>query len=216
MYAEVQAPAGLNESNATITGGGNIWPPCTVSTSCTGVGNVPTATLQQRATVLQNGQNYGDLSLLSNYLGVNVQALPAAGTQFTFNLTSTSGAKQYTLPSNSFTTEVVSFSGVPASGPLSSVVGHTVSYTWTLPTTYSIANVNLFADVANGPTNNPASNTCSINSGSLAATATSGSITFPASMSGCGGTGAITNVSVFLEITGANGEVNLVNLSYPY
>jgi hypothetical protein len=216
MFAEVEAPSGA-VTNATVSGGGNIWPNCTVPTSCAFTGAVSTTTLQEQAMVVQNGQNYGDFLLLSDYLGGNPQVLPAAGTQFTFNLTSTSGNKQYTLPSTAFTTEVISISNAPTSGPLTLIVGQTVTYKWSLPTTYAIAQVNLFAYILNGAPTNPATTSCSISSSSsLTMTSTSGTITIPANMSPCGVSGSIAEVQVFLEVTGANGENNIVELTYPF
>lgn len=206
IAAGVQTPHGVVTA-ARVSGGGNIW------------NGGATGTLTQGATISQNGQIFDNFFLLSQSLGSNVSQLPAAGTPFTLSLTTaSSGSLQYTIPSNNFTTEVIGFKGLPGSGPLSSIVGKTVTYNWSLPTTYSIGQVNLSAYIYDGAATNSATHSCSVGAGNLPLTATSGSINFPTDMSACGlGAGVqIQQVNVFLEVSGVNGEDNLVALVYPY
>jgi hypothetical protein len=98
------------------------------------------------------------------------------------------------------------------------VVGKNLTYNWSLPTTYAIGQVSLLAYIEDGPANNPGTHSCSISGPTLGATSVSGSISIPANMSACGlsTSDAIAEVQIFLEVDGANGEVNLVELSYPY
>jgi hypothetical protein len=105
--------------------------------------------------------------------------------------------------------------------PGTKFAGHssqTLTYHWSLPTTYAIGQVSLFAYIGDGPANNPGTHSCSIPGPALGATSVSGSISIPANMSGCGlsTSDAIAEVQIFLEVDGVNGEVNLVELSYPY
>lgn len=200
----VEAPSSVGLSAVTVSGGGNIWPGASLS-------------LTQRNSILKDGQTFTDFETLSSSLGTNISQLPAPGTQFSFSLTTSSlGNLQYTLPSNSFTTEVLSFSGISStsgSGPLSSIVGKTLTYHWNLPATYAVSFVDLFAYI-----NDASSHSCQIDPGSLPVTTTTSTITIPANMSACGlsSSDAITGVVVYLQVQGANGEVNLVSLTYPY
>ncbi|MGB6198570.1 MAG: IPT/TIG domain-containing protein [Candidatus Acidiferrales bacterium] len=219
LQAAVQAPASVGVTAATVAGGGNsVWP-CTVSSTCPN-GDGPTGTLAQEAALLQNGQSFSEFQVLSEALGSNV---PPAGTPFTLNLiTTSSGSPQFTVPSNATTTEVISFAHIPTasgSGPLSSVVGKTITYNWTLPTTYAIGQVSLFTYIFDGSPTSSTAHSCSIGgNGLLGITSTSGSITIPANMSACGlsASDAIASVQIFLEVDGVNGEQNLVDLGYPY
>ena len=98
-------------------------------------------------------------------------------------------------------------------------MGQTITYNWTLPTTFSISQVNLFVYIADGAPNNPATHTCSVGSTTaLGVTSTSGTLTIPANMSACGlsALDTIKQVSVFLEVGGVNGEDTIDDFSFPY
>jgi len=214
MTASVDAPTGA-VTGATVSGTPSIWP--------SGGGSATSGTLLHQSSLIQNGQSYDQYILLSNFLGTIASALPAAGSQFTFHLTTAaSGNPSYTVPTNAFTTEIITFSGIsgtPNSGPLSSVLNKTDMFHWSLPGTYSTNGVSLFAYILDGSPISSTTHSCSISSTSaLALTATSGSIAIPANMSACGlsSADAIAFVQVFLEVTGTNGEDNLVELLYPY
>jgi len=204
IFAGVEAPQGV-VTKATVSGGGNIW------------NGTASGTLVQFPAILQNGQTLDDFLLLSQPLGIDAIQLPVPGTPFTFNLTTaSSGTPQYVVPSNAFTTEFIQFSGISSSGPLSSVLGKTLTYNWSLPTTFAISAVYLSANVEDG--SGPTADSCSISAGQLAVTATSGTLAIPANMSACGlsASDQIQGINVFLEITGTNDEDALDELSYPY
>jgi len=205
IFTSVEAPHGV-VTGATVSGGGNIW------------NGAASGALNQEASISQNGQALDDFLLLSQSLGSNISELPSAGTPFTFNLTTTSsGSPQYTVTSNNFTTEAISFKGLPNVGSLTSVVGKTLSYNWLLPTTFAIAQVDLFAYIYDGPATSSTTHSCSVDAGNLLATATSATIAIPADMSVCGLSGtAIQQVNVFLDVSGIDGEDALVALVYPY
>ena len=210
IFAGVQAPTGLGVTSATVTGGGNIW------------SGAASGALTHGAQLIQNGQTFDNFYRISQPLGFNPALLPPAGTQFTFNVTTaSSGNPTYMVTNNAFTTEkIVIFANVTAgNGPLSSVVGKTITYSWTLPTTYAIGQVNLFVYIYDGPANLATTHSCVIGSpDALGATSTSGSVPIPADMSACGlsSSDAIQQVNVFVEVDGVNGEDNIVLLSYPY
>ncbi|HZB87776.1 MAG TPA: hypothetical protein VE291_03870 [Terracidiphilus sp.] len=207
LSTEVMAPHGVVQS-ATVSGGGNIW------------NGTASGTLYDEAQILQNGIALDDFILLSQGL---TSPFPAQGTQFTFNLTTvSSGNQQYQVPlSNGFTTETIEFSGISStsgSGPLSSVVGKTLTYSWPLPTTYAATQVSFFAYIYDGPATTSTTHSCEIHYDSLSAAQTSGTITIPANMSACGlsASDAIQQVNLFLNITGADGENNITAIVYPY
>jgi hypothetical protein len=208
--AFANVPTIFGATKVVVSGGGNIW-----------FGS-PSATLTHGATQIRNGQLLDQFFGLSQNQGNNILAL--TNIPFQFNLTTSAfGNPQYTIRSNAAaTTEAIQFSGISnsqGSGPLSSILGKTITYNWSLPTTYQIGGVFLHAEISDGLPNNPSTFSCSISSiTSLDITSTSGVIQFPTNMSACGlsASDRIRYVSVFLEVDGVNGEVNIVDLSYPY
>jgi hypothetical protein len=136
---------------------------------------------------------------LSNNLGRNV--VPA-GTLFTLALTPASGpAVHYTLPSNGFTTELISITS-PTSGVLANyTLGAPLPITWTLPTTFAIRDAFISVEAFNGPKGGQSTLECDTNA-EVAANATSGTITIPAT---CGGL-PVFQMDVSIGVTGVNGE----------
>lgn len=210
IFAGTTAPTSYGVTKVTVSGAGTIW------------FGASSQTLTHGATKIENGQTFDKFFGLSRNLGASVLSL--TDTSFTFNLTAAgSGNPQYTVKSNAAaTTEVVQFLGisnVQGSGPLSSILGQTITYNWHLPTTYPIGDVSVIVQISDGPGNNPATLTCTIGPAApLGATSTSASISFPTNMSACGlsASDTIKQVSVFVEVDGVRGEVNIVDLSYPY
>ena len=190
--------------------------------------------LFQQAQILENGQAFDNFVRLSQPLGSTLSSVTGKvmpGDHFTFDLTTAaSGTFHYTVKVDSlaFTTEALNFIDVQPSGPLSSVVGNTVTYSFTLPKTftYTAGSVFLFAHIFDGPPNNPAAHSCSIgadgpltlNFGPGTTYTGSGSITFPANMSACGLNPSvpIAVVDVFLQVEGSLGEDSIVQWRYPY
>jgi len=194
-------------TNITVSGGGSIWNGAT------------SASLFHQPQLLKNGQTFDVFGRLSQAL--TLATIPPPGTTFTFNFTTGSfGSPAYKATNNAFTTErSVIFANVTAgNGPLSSVVGKTVTYTWPLPLTYAIGQVHLSVEIQDGVFD-AATHSCSFSStNQLTPTSTSGTLNIPADMSACGGglSGAIQQLSVFLEIDGVNGEEGIVDLTYPF
>jgi hypothetical protein len=210
--AFVNAPTSLGVTAVTVSGGGLIW------------NRAASAALFHEPQLIQNGQTFDSFARLSQALGPVppfAAAPPPPGTTFTFNFTTaSSGNPTYTATNNAFTTErsVIFINPAAGNGPLSSVVGQTITYTWPLPRTYAVGQVSLFAYIADGVFG-AALHTCSFGSTSpLSPTSTSGQVSIPADMSACGAglSGPIKQVSVFLEIDGVNGEEGIVDLTYPY
>lgn len=204
IFAGVRADANFSVTGSSVSGPLPIWD------------NLFGAPLFQGAQLLENGHTFTTFYRLSQKLSP-VQ-FPPPGTLFLLNLTAP-GTPQYPATSNAFTTEVIQFTGisnVPGSGPLSAVLGKTLTYHWTLPQTYTIGDIELFAYVYDGPSNNPATHSVVISANTMSApNSTSGEISIPADLSAYG-LGAIKQVDVFLEVQGAHGESNLVELRYPY
>jgi hypothetical protein len=210
IFAGANAPQSVGITAVTVSGGGNIW------------NGAASATLFHGAQDIHNGVTRENFFRLSQPLGNNINLLPPPGTPFTFNLTTgSSGNPTYTVKNNAFTTERITIAAnvSAGNGPLSSVLGKTINYTWTLPVTYAIGQVNLNVEILDGPANNPLSHSCAISTNTpLGPTSTTGSLSIPADMSACGGglSGAIQFVHVFVEVQGVNGENNIVLLGYPY
>jgi hypothetical protein len=149
--------------------------------------------------------NLDQFSILSNNLGT--QIVPA-GTLFTFAVTPASGpVVNYALPSNVFTTELISITS-PTSGVFANYsLGVPLPVTWTLPTTFAIAAVNLGIQTWTGDPSNPSTVTCNINGQTNppvtgTANPTSGTITIPAT---CGGKPVI-RMNLGVTVNGVNGE----------
>lgn len=220
-FAGTTAPLGVVTSS-TITGPVNnpglaIWNGAT------------SQALFHGAQFFQNGQPFDQFFLLSSALGNTfavVNPKVPAGSPFNFNLTTTSGNVQYAVKSGAFTTENLAFIGLPANTaavdvPLSSVVNHTINFTFSLPRTFATEGVFLFAQIFDGLPNDPAAHGCGISADSLNLNwqtfIGTGSITFPATLAACSNlNSAVTFVNVFLEADGVNGESSLVQLAYPY
>lgn len=141
-----------------------------------------------------------DHFVIASNLGSN---LVPAGTLFTLAVTPASGpVVNYALFSNVFTTESISITS-PTSGALSSyTLGQPLTMTWTLPTTFPIAQVKINAEALNGPPSSTSTLTCFSNGPQLGNNASSGAVTIPAT---CGGL-PVTNGVLTVNVTGVNGE----------
>ncbi len=225
--ADANVPAG-SVTHVVVSGPTNnptlIWP---------GNPGPPTgsATLTQGAQELRGGLLDDSFFGLSNLLGSTFNAVNAkvpAGSQFVFVVsTPSSGTPQYVQPSNFFSTETIQFTSfnggvIPAHANLSTVVGHTVSVTFTWPATFPLGQpLHLFGAIYDGDPNSPLSRTCNAGAGVVTLNSNhtgSGTITFPSDMSPCGvGAKPIQFVQIFLEADGSHGEQSLAFLgTFPY
>jgi hypothetical protein len=224
VFAGVSAPSGVVTS-ATVAGpvsnpNGPVDPTLRIWDNST------SGTLFRGAQELKGGRSFDQFFRLSQNLGNNAALLgqqipPGSGFDFTLS-TTTSGIQQFRETINAFTTETVTFTGLPAHLGLAAVVGQTVPFSFTLPGSYPVRGVSLFAQIFDGLPGNPATRFCTIDSNGLAldfaARTGTGSISVPSDMAACGlppGT-AIRFVNVFLEVEGANTEVSLGWLAIPY
>ena len=148
--------------------------------------------------------DFDSFYILSNPLGTN---LVPAGTAFTFAVTPASGpAVNYTVPSNVFTTESISITS-PTSGVLSNyTLGQPVEVTWTLPTTFAIADVEFESQNYTGPQGQPSTWVCfasgTNNSPVTGAYPTSGTVTI---LTTCNGQ-PVLQVDLAVTVTGVKGE----------
>jgi hypothetical protein len=187
-------------------------------------------TLNQGAQELQRGRLDDSFFALSNPLGATFNAVNAKvppGSQFVFVVsTPNSGTPQYVQPSNFFSTETIQFTSfnggiIPAHANLSTVVGQTVSVTFTWPATFPLGEpLHLSGAIYDGDPNSPLSRTCNAGTGVVTLNSNhtgSGTITFPANMSPCGVASPIKFVQIFLEADGSHGEQSLAFLgTFPY
>jgi hypothetical protein len=224
--ADANVPAG-SVTHVVVSGPTNnpalIWP---------GNPGPPTGsvTLNQGAQELQRGRLHDSFFALSNPLGSTFDAVNAkvpAGSQFVFVVsTPSSGTPQYVQPSNFFSTETIQFTSfnggiIPAHANLSTVVGQTVSVTFTWPATFPLGEpLHLSGAIYDGDPNSPLSRTCNAGTGVVTLNSNhtgSGTITFPANMSPCGVASPIKFVQIFLEADGSHGEQSLAFLgTFPY
>jgi hypothetical protein len=215
MFAFVNSDVTFGVTGATVSGAFPIWgntPPGTTSTP-----------LGAQPLTIQNGVTFKNFLVLS--LPLTPAQFPPVGSTFTISLTTNSlGNPSYPATTNAFTTENTHFNGISTvggTGPLSSILGQTKTYSWTLPTTFTVSDTSLFYYIFDGPFNSPTSHSCSFssnNGGSLTPSSTSDTITFPTDMSVCGGglSGAIKAVQVFQGVDGVNGEQIINNINYPF
>jgi hypothetical protein len=197
INVDVQAPQGTVTS-VTMSGGG-IW------------NNTPTqASGQVDQTFQPTPTTSEDIFLDHSYLEADaLTSLIPAGTAFTATVTPTTGNPvTYNLVSNAFTTDPVTVTGLTSFAMSSLTLGQPTTYHWTLPTTYAIARVKLNAIVFTGSQSNSVS--CEAKETNLAPTATSGSITIPATCNGQ----AVAQVNINLVVTGINGERSMAIVFY--
>lgn len=178
-------------STVTISGGG-IFTNANVSKSGTTdleeIAATPTTTLTVEKDTF--------------FLGQDLENFPPAGTVFTVTINPASG------PASSFTVTTVATTTEPIS--LTSPTGHTLAdakldqpltVTWTRPTTFPVESINLGGHVSTAGD----AFSCQVDV-NVAATASSGAITFPSTCHDLPATGATINVSA----NGPNGERNIV------
>lgn len=129
----------------------------------------------------------------------------AAGNVYTVSLPTATSSVSSTVTSNAVTTEAISIGGLTI-GLSNAKLGTPLTFSWTLPTTFTVIGVALEGNSTNG------ANRCGIINGSvlLPATATSGTVTLPAT---CGGVAA-TGAWVAVDIYGAHGERILAQFTF--
>ncbi len=186
-------------SGGTASGGGTIWPNASngPSTAC-----VATGTLASGSTFTESGIDFKDFFL--NTGPIAPASLPPAGTPITVNLTPAAGGSPIpaTAVLNAWTNDPVTFSA-PVSSQLSSIAfGQPLQVAWTLPTSYAIRNVQLSALTFTGPSSDPNAQRCFADEQLLAKTATSGTVTIPATCNGL----PVVQVNLNLSANGVNGE----------
>ena len=216
MTAQVNTATGAL-SSATISGPVNSLPDCTMN---------PSPLTQSSITLVKDSGSYNggdryDLPCASTDGGTLAGSPPPAGTAYTFTLTPTGGAPvQSTYLLNAATNDsgdITAFNGTDratfASGnSASKIAGTTLTISYTLPTTYQVlysyisgfcANA---SELANGGLGNGGGDDVEGTLGSIAPSATSGTITLPATCDGAPAAG----YAVEVWFIGVNGETSLV------
>ncbi|MFN2529217.1 MAG: hypothetical protein ABR584_10945 [Candidatus Baltobacteraceae bacterium] len=131
--------------------------------------------------------------------------VPAAGTIFTANLSTAAGPLSYAVPINAATSELIRVTNPTGTTVAAANLGSPLTVNWTLPTTYAVSAIQVSALSFTGPQSDPASFQCETNA-IVGPTATSTTLTIPASCNGQ----AVTNVDLNVSTTGINGERSLV------
>jgi hypothetical protein len=196
---DVRAPTGLL-SGGTVSGGGTIWP-----------NNKNTPTQCVSSTGLAPGGTSTDGGVTFDNFFMNTGAiapanLPAAGSPITVSMTPTAGgaALAATAKLNAWTSDPTVITA-PTNSTLGSMTfGTPMQVSWTLPTTYAIQNVQLGASIFDGDSSLPGTNSCFVDQAPLAKTATSGTITIPATCNG----NPVVGINLNLSVNGVNGELS--------
>jgi hypothetical protein len=125
--------------------------------------------------------------------------LPAAGTPVTVTLQLAAGGSiPYTVPLNAFTTELIQITGPTGT----TIAAGTATVSWTLPTTYAVAGIQLSALVFTESSNSSSGFQCISDAAVIGSTATTGQVEIPAT---CGGH-PVQFVNINLSTNGVNGE----------
>jgi len=181
-------------STVTISGGGlftNANVPKSGTTDFEDIAATPTTTLTVEKDAF--------------FLQQDLVNFPPAGTVFTFTVTPVSGpASTFTVTTVATTTEPISITSPTGHTLADATLGQPLTVTWTRPTTFAVESMNLGGHISTA--GNAAQ--CQVDV-SVAATASSGTITFPSTCpvtNGQPAAGATINVSA----NGPNGERNIV------
>jgi hypothetical protein len=183
LSAIVVAPAGTVQG-ATVTGGG-IW---------------NANPLPQLATIVQQPVNLDQFILMQSPLASN----PPVGTLFDIAVTPTSGpVVHYSVPSNAFSTENIRIVSPTDSSLAGANLGQPLQVSWTLPTTFVVAQLGLTAEAFGGNVSNPGTPACLVSPAQpLATNATSATITVPATCDGQ----PVQYVTVGITATGSENQ----------
>lgn len=131
---------------------------------------------------------------------------PPPGTVCTITMTPIGSAPvSYQVVTNATTTETVTMTPTPGGHALASVVGQTVTMNWTLPTTFQIVRIQ-----SGGSAHNASNVTTLVSEVDHGPTATSGSVSIPATVAGQ----ATNRASLGVNFNGPNGE--RINYLYHY
>jgi hypothetical protein len=190
VNVDFRPPQGTVNS-VTITGGNGLFNNSAVSSSNS----------TQLETVQSDPPPAAPLTYFRDTYFTGSDSALAGPTSFTFAVTPTSGpVVTYSVPTNGVTNQFVTITSPTQTTLAAANVGGTLPVTWTLPG-FAISEVKLGGHVRTTLEPNPGVE-CQIEGPSLAANATSSSISFPATCNGQSVHEATINVSV----NGVNGE----------
>ncbi|HKI75421.1 MAG TPA: Ig-like domain-containing protein [Pseudomonadales bacterium] len=141
-----------------------------------------------------------------------LSTLVPAGTDIALTLTPVTGsAETYHYPLNAFTNESIRITSPTGTALADANLGNPLSVTWTLPTTYAIAKVQLDGQVFDGPQDNSNTTSCFADTRPvLATTATTGSITLPTTCNG----NPVYSANLDVSVIGVNGERSQVTYQF--
>jgi hypothetical protein len=135
-----------------------------------------------------------------------------AGTPFTFNLTlsdnGTTSSVAYESRPTSFTSEAISITNLTGTTLADAQLGTPKNVQWTLPRTYAIQNVKLMTITS--AQYSTYTDLCEESGPLLSATATSGTLTIPATC----GNGSTATADVYVIVEGVNGERSVAIYSF--
>ena len=182
LSASVLAPTGT-VSGVMVTGG-SVW---------------NAAVLPQAATLQQQPVNLDHFVMTAGPLA----NFPPVGTAFTFTVTPSSGPPvNYTAYSNAYTTERISITSPTGSTLADANLGQPLHVSWTLPTTFTVVQLDLVAQAFGGDPGNSATPVCQVSVPALATTDTSTDITIPTTCSNQ----PVTYAGLGITATGPNKE----------
>lgn len=182
----------------------DVRPPANSVSAVTATSSFSIPAFQRGATeVRDSGQQ---LDVFISNTGPIPGTLPAAGTPVNVTLTkSTGGTAAYAIPLNAFTTELIQIT--TPSPSTTSVRAGTLTVAWTLPRTYSAQVVKLNVQTFTSDQTAPGSGyQCFEDSAKVAATATTATVTIPATCNGL----PVRQVNVAVATEGMNGERSVV------
>jgi hypothetical protein len=203
---QVSAPQGV-VSSAMVTGGGftSAAMPKNPATFVETLRPTPTTTLD---VVIDHFDVPPDAPG-----GTAVTSFPPAGTLFTFTVTPQTGPQEIFVDRvRATTTEAISVTSPTGHALADARLGQPLTLTFTLPTTFPIAEVELNASVS------AAGVSCEVDGPDLAVTATTGTITLPTTCAGNPvvplGLVGCCSAGVNVRIFGVNGEETVVQYQF--
>jgi hypothetical protein len=202
LYAEARINQGAYTGGSGPSINVHVSPVQNTVSAITVSGNGGSITMTRGATSVDGSGVMRD-TFFGNSGALSASSLPPAGTVYTVAMTRADGSvSTVSMPLNAFTTEGAAITSPTGTTLADAHLGGTLDVAWQLPVTYAVARVHLSALVFTDTQGGPGGFQCESPEVVTAATATSGTLSVPATCNGL----PVRKVNINLSVTGINSE----------